>query len=128
MSKLETRVTTQAIIKNEKGERLLIRFTKPPKLYNYPGGHLEENESWQDALQREVKEETGLSVTADSIQRIFQIIWKDFPLLGIVATVKETFMSDTAVTLSHEHDAYKWFSIAEITESNEVDEYLKADI
>lgn len=52
--------TATAMIRNEKGEFLLHEH---PKLGFWlpPGGHIEENEEPQDALYREVLEETGLS-------------------------------------------------------------------
>lgn len=51
--------TATAMIRNAKGEFLLHEH---PKLGFWlpPGGHIEENEEPQDALYREVLEETGL--------------------------------------------------------------------
>lgn len=51
-----------AIIKNEKGEILLIDRVKPPFGWAGPAGHIEEDETSEEALIREVKEETGIQV------------------------------------------------------------------
>jgi ADP-ribose pyrophosphatase YjhB (NUDIX family) len=53
-----------AVIWNDKSEIVLIRRGKPPwqNEWSIPGGHLEWGESLRDALLREVREETGLTV------------------------------------------------------------------
>ena len=50
-----------AIILNDNGEMLIV---KSPKwmTYTIPGGHVEVNETMEEALRREVKEEVGLDV------------------------------------------------------------------
>jgi 8-oxo-dGTP diphosphatase len=53
-----------AVIWNDKREVILIRRGKPPRenQWSIPGGHVEWGESVRDALLREVREETGLTV------------------------------------------------------------------
>ncbi|MFQ5620791.1 MAG: NUDIX domain-containing protein [Candidatus Nanoarchaeia archaeon] len=54
-------ISRAVIIKD--GEVLLIhRFRPHMEYYVVPGGHIEENESEEEALIREVKEETNLDV------------------------------------------------------------------
>lgn len=57
---LKKHFTASAIIIAE-GKVLLVWHRKF-KVWLYPGGHLEENESPDEAVVREVREETGLSV------------------------------------------------------------------
>ena len=47
------------------GKLLLIQRGKPPAagFWSIPGGHVEHGESWQDAVEREVIEETALEAT-----------------------------------------------------------------
>ncbi|MDE5539624.1 MAG: NUDIX hydrolase, partial [Bacilli bacterium] len=49
----------------------------------FPGGHIEENESLNDALIREVKEETGMTLTGQ-FEPFYAIKYylKDFPVIG----------------------------------------------
>lgn len=51
-----------ALIINRKNEILLIRQAKWNDQYCIPGGHVEFNESIEDAIKREVKEEVNLDV------------------------------------------------------------------
>jgi 8-oxo-dGTP diphosphatase len=55
-----------AVIKDEAGRLLLIRRGHEPGkgLWSIPGGRIEPGESDESALMREVREETGLDVTA----------------------------------------------------------------
>lgn len=51
-----------AIIKNNKGEILMIDRLKTPFGWACPAGHIDEDEEPEEALLREVKEETGLNI------------------------------------------------------------------
>jgi nucleoside triphosphatase len=54
--------TVGALIFNPEGELLLIRSHKWHDMYVVPGGHVELGETLEEALRREVKEETGLEI------------------------------------------------------------------
>jgi 8-oxo-dGTP diphosphatase len=51
------------------GKLLLIQRAKPPAVgfWSIPGGHVEHGESWQDAVEREVIEETALEATCGDL-------------------------------------------------------------
>ena len=60
--------TARAIIFNEAGKLLMIERHKNGEHYFVlPGGHIEANESPEDAAVREVLEETGLRVTLSKL-------------------------------------------------------------
>ena len=53
--------TVSALIFSDRGEVLLVKHKKLG-VWLYPGGHIDENETPDETLLREVKEETGLSI------------------------------------------------------------------
>jgi ADP-ribose pyrophosphatase YjhB (NUDIX family) len=60
-NKLERHFTASALIINKKGEVLLVNHKKLG-VWLHPGGHVEWNETPDETVVREVKEETGLNV------------------------------------------------------------------
>ena len=73
-------VRVKALIINSKNEILLGEAFDT---IQFPGGHLEENESVQEGLTREVREETGI-ILKDNYEPFFAIKYymKDFPVIG----------------------------------------------
>lgn len=60
--RLQPRVGARAVIEHE-GKVLLLRAEEPGRRYYFlPGGHVQHGERLQEAVLREVKEETGLDV------------------------------------------------------------------
>ncbi len=58
---LEKHFTASALIKNNENKVLLV-FHRKLGVWLYPGGHIDNNETPDEAVIREVKEETGLDV------------------------------------------------------------------
>ena len=56
-------VTVGALIANDAGEFLLVRTHKWSNLWGIPGGKIKWGETSEDALRRELKEETNLDIT-----------------------------------------------------------------
>lgn len=125
MTILQTQITTQAVIINTEGKILLLKRNKPCGWFTLPGGTVNEGETVQEALEREVFEETGLKVTIKSPLWIWQSnhIGKD--LLGIVFSTEETVQNNIEITLSNEHSEYKWISVNGLFDDETVDPYIK---
>lgn len=66
------RTTVRAII--ECDGKLAMIHKKKRDYYAFPGGGIEDGESYQEALIREVKEETGLSVIPESIKEFGSVL------------------------------------------------------
>ncbi len=79
MIQLFPEATVGALIVNAKGEVLIVRSKKWGNKYTVPGGHIELGERAEDAIEREVKEETGLDSEAVKLLIVQQAIYpKDY--------------------------------------------------
>ncbi len=115
MADVVLQVAAKALIVNDKGEVLILR--EPEKdnlgsqdgLYGLVGGRIDSNESYDQALHREVFEETGLKV--EILRPIYVGEW--YPVINgkkhhIIAVFSVCRAKSTDVKLSKEHDDYKW--------------------
>ena len=64
-----------ALVVNDRHEVLLVRSYKWGEKYTVPGGHIELGERAEDAIVREVKEETGLDSVAEELLIVQQAIY-----------------------------------------------------
>jgi phosphatase NudJ len=73
--------TTVAAVIHHNGKFLFVEEREKNRLvFNQPAGHLEENESLITAIQREVLEETGLTLTPDFLCGIYYFHRPDLKL------------------------------------------------
>jgi 8-oxo-dGTP pyrophosphatase MutT (NUDIX family) len=76
-----TVVRIKAVLENKNGEILLCYSCNN---YHLPGGHLEEGESYEECLVREIKEETGIDIDQKERNPFLRIVYynKDYPSAG----------------------------------------------
>ena len=77
----ETVIRTKAVLVTESG----IVIGNENSIFQFPGGHLEENESFEDCLKRVILEETGIEITDEKIDKPFMKVTylsKDWPEEG----------------------------------------------
>ena len=69
------RASTAAFIMNGKGELLVARRAKEPAkdTLDLPGGFVDNNETAEQGMVREILEETGLHLSADNVKYLFSI-------------------------------------------------------
>lgn len=109
------------IIIIDKHDRALVlrRSSTHPRLAlqsDLPGGVIEDKESIEQGLVREILEETGLSVPAESLKLVYSFTrslfgWSVNRLLYAVR------IAETApeIAISWEHDDYSWKPIDELS-------------
>lgn len=65
---MDLRVAAYAVVTDDEGRVLLARWTQGRRVaWTMPGGGLEDGEDPEDAVRREVREETGYSVRVDGL-------------------------------------------------------------
>lgn len=82
--------------------------------WDVPGGRIDPAESLQEALKREVMEESGLSVTAATV---FDVSERFQDIQGEECHVVRVYYLCRAsgkVTISTDHDAYEWVNPQEL--------------
>jgi 8-oxo-dGTP pyrophosphatase MutT (NUDIX family) len=98
----------------------MVHTVKWSGLWGIPGGKIKGGESSEDALRREILEETGLSLThicfalaQDCIRSKEFYKPAHFVLLNYIAHT-----SETKVTLNAEADEYRWCTLEECYQLN----------
>ena len=121
--------TVGALIFNPQGKLFLMKSHKWRDNYVVPGGHIELGERLEDALRREVKEETNLE-----IYDIEFLLFQEFIFDDTFWKKRHYFFFDFAcktdsddVILNDEAQSYKWVSTEEALGMS-IDHYTRVAI
>jgi len=115
-----------------RGDKTLLLYHKKLKMWLPPGGHMDEGELPEDAVRREILEETGLEVEILSPRRVpdspvgrvrylhvpnhiqLEDIPGDPPHQHIDLIFYCRAKGAAAATRSDEHDEMRWYSLEEL--------------
>ncbi|WP_124728025.1 NUDIX hydrolase [Staphylospora marina] len=100
------------------------RSAKDSHGWDFPGGGLEPAEPLMDALAREVKEETGLSVKVVAPAYIYDEIQEEKHLIIIKFACDQP---SGELVLSPEHESHLWVSMQDL-DAGEFPEWMKEEI
>lgn len=112
----DVKKVSKAVIFNKKGQ-ILILLPKNKEKWHLPGGHLQQYESFLTGMKREVKEETGLTIT-----------------VFILTNAKPDFQlwlcqsNNIPVKLSNEHTKFKWVAIDKVLKQYNITKETRRDI
>lgn len=108
--------TVSAVIFNPHGKILLCKSHKWDNKYVIPGGHIELGEKMEEALKREILEETGLNIYDIKLVSLKESIYSDkfherkhFIFIDYICKT-----DSTNVSLNDEAEKYKWVDIEQI--------------
>ncbi|MDO8504026.1 MAG: NUDIX domain-containing protein [bacterium] len=118
-------VATKAVIYNDEGKYLVLKKADKedinPNTFDIPGGRMSFGEKPEEALVREVKEETGLTVKPLKVFEVWTFTKGDFQLVGINYLCE---LIQGEIKLSEEHDRALWMSYAQVMDSKDFPGWL----
>lgn len=108
-------VGVKAIIIQD-GKILILKDSSRPDFWDVPGGRIDDNETIEEALRRELREElpTHANPRIGELINAYRVpgsIKDDLGLVLLFYRVDVDF--DGEITLSTEHESYEWVSIAD---------------
>ncbi len=115
----QLRVGCSAVIFNETREKVLLTQRADNGHWCLPGGHMESGESASEACEREVLEETGLTVRATRLLGVYSnpnqlVIYKDGNKAFFVVLNFEVQVLEGEVGLSDETTDVGWFTLKDM--------------
>ena len=139
---IQNHFTATGIVFNSKNEILMIHHNKL-QVWLPPGGHIDENELPDDAVLREIYEETGiqakiipncisLNLSSNHCQELatpFAILLEDIEMNGLHNHIDMVYLcralNENLVPLESEVNAIGWFTYEEITKLKTFDNVIK---
>lgn len=113
-------MTVKAVIIRDEKDVLLLKRSKNsvvfPGKYDLPGGSIENGETMQEAMRREIKEETGIEVEVGPIIYAFDFLkdGKEKEEIGHGKGIRFiAFHKSGEVKLNEENDTFEWADIDE---------------
>jgi 8-oxo-dGTP pyrophosphatase MutT (NUDIX family) len=99
-----------------------------PEQWDIPGGIVETVEQLEHAALRECMEETGVNISSDSIKLVYtdRHYFHDGDAKLVNWLIFYGLSSQADVTLSFEHDLYRWTSAVEAVSLLEYERYKNA--
>lgn len=110
-------LSVKAIVMDKDKRCLVLRRSMASKnnagKWEFPGGKLDPGESFDNALEREVHEETGLEIT---LLRPFDTAMSSIQDRRVVYLFMLAETGTDRVRLSDEHDAFQWVAVDRLAE------------
>ena len=119
---LSAKIGQYAIIKNDDGKVLILERMRS-KTWCLPGGRLNENEEWDTALLRELKEELNLECQNPSPIAV-NVIEDDYQTKYCVY-FRLDCINLSELKISDEHSNLGWFNLGEIQNLDIEDDKIK---
>ncbi len=102
-------LAVRVLLTDEDGKILIIKRSTDSKTnsgkWEFPGGKVDQGESFDQALIREVYEETGLKI---ALNHVVGVCEQNLPLIRAVHIIMSGKIVEGDLNLSSEHEGYAW--------------------
>jgi 8-oxo-dGTP diphosphatase len=126
MSQKRFALSIKVVIRDAEGRCLLLRRSSQskgnPGKWEFPGGKVENGESFDIALSREVEEETGLRV---SLQRVVGAADVELPDRHVAYLFLEGLLRGGRLRLSSEHEGHAWVALQDLPSMDLAGQYVR---
>jgi ADP-ribose pyrophosphatase YjhB (NUDIX family) len=108
-------VTAGAVVRDERGRVLLLRHTlRRGSGWGIPGGFLARGEQPEEAVRRELREETGLEL--DEVELVFVRTLRSVQQVEIIFRATMPSAATESLTESFEVEGAEWFALEQLPE------------
>lgn len=118
-------MSVKMVIRDENGRCLLLKRSASskgnPGKWDLPGGKVDAGENFEEALIREVAEETGLRI---SVGRVAGTAESELEMTRVIYLIMEGRVESGEVSLSDEHDDYLWVDKQDLPKMDLCDQFL----
>ncbi len=117
---MSTYVAVIGVIKQDDNILLLKRNAQrrtSPNKWQTPSGFMKEGESAEEAVIREIKEETSLDGTIERSGKVFEVIdeWARWIIIPFLVSIKPIGNRVIVVIDTKEHSEFRWVKIEEVS-------------
>lgn len=120
------RVTVKALIKNNKGEVLLVK--EKSDRWDLPGGGLNHGEEPEDGIKRELLEELGVNNTTIGKSIIVKSFWREDKQAWLMWIVCEAFINNNRFKPGEGVTAINYLNPATLANSEDMHEQFISHI
>jgi 8-oxo-dGTP diphosphatase len=108
-------LSVKALVRDDAGHYLFLRRSPSSKnnagKWDMPGGKVDPGETFDTALVREIREETGLVI---KLERPAGVAQSDLPDRAVTYLIMEARVTEGSVCLSTEHVEHRWVALADL--------------
>lgn len=119
------------IIYNEKGEVFLTKSSKWGDFWQVPGGHIEIGETAEQALKREIKEETGLDIDNIEFNDYQDCVYPELfekKVHFVFLTFSARMSGGKLIEKNREMEDFIWIKPEEVLETLKVNPYTRKSL